>query len=195
MGCFAEREIRKPSVLGRGLSFWQDWGNIYGPVMAVTLNGSDPTIYLTNGTRSVLGLEGESTRTASVVQAAQEAYFAKTGVWPDVDGMPNKGGSPTPDPTIGTLTVTGTDLSGTSVRWTVGADTTLNASFDGDAKDVRFKWSIRTGTSAVIKSGAETATVVIEGAEVGDSGLLCTLSSDTASDSPQDKAFVCSVAS
>ena len=62
-----------------------------------TLNGSDPTIYLTNGTRSVLGLEGESTRAASVVQAAQDAYFAKTGVWPDVDGMPNKA-TPAPDP-------------------------------------------------------------------------------------------------
>ena len=104
--------------------------------MTVTLNGSDPTIYLTNGTRIMLGLEGESTRTASVVQAAQDAFYAKTGVWPDVDGMPNKGGTPTPDPTIGTLTVTGTDLSGTTIRWTVGADTTLTASFDGDAKDV-----------------------------------------------------------
>ena len=58
--------------------------------MTVTLNGSDPTIYLTNGTRIMLGLEGESTRTASVVQAAQDAFYAKTGVWPDVDGMPNK---------------------------------------------------------------------------------------------------------
>ena len=67
--------------------------------MAVTLNGSDPVIYLTNGTRSVLGLEGESTRAASVVQAAQEAYFTKTGVWPDVDGMPNKAGTaPEPGP-------------------------------------------------------------------------------------------------
>ena len=165
--------------------------------MTVTLHESDPTIYLTNGTRIVLGLEGESTRAASVVQAAQEAYFAKTGVWPDVDGMPNTEGTPpgpSPDPTIGTLTVTGDDLSGNTVRWTVGNDTSLTASFDGDAKDVRFKWSIRTGTSAVIKSGDEEATVVIEGAEAGDSGLLCTLSSDTASDSPQDQAFVCTVA-
>ena len=163
--------------------------------MTVTLHENDPSIFLTNGTRIELGLEGESTRPASVVQAAQDAYFKATGVWPYVDGMPNKGGTPTPDPTIGTLTVTGSDLSGTTIRWTVGNDTSLTASFDGDAKDVRFKWSIRTGTSAVIKSGAEEATVVIEGAEVGDSGLLCTLSSDTASDSPADKAFVCTVAS
>ena len=162
--------------------------------MTVTLHENDPSIFLTNGTRIELGLEGENTRPASVVQAAQDAYFAKTGVWPYVDGMPNKGSTPTPDPTIGTLTVTGTDLSGgTTIRWAVGADTTLTASFDGDATDVRYKWSIRTGTSAVIKSGAEEATVVITGAEAGDSGLLITLSSDTASDSPADKAFVCSV--
>ena len=161
--------------------------------MTVVLNGSDPTIFLTNGTRIVLGLEGESTRTQSVVQAAQDAYFAEYGVWPYVEGMPNKGGSTPPATTIGTLTVTGTDLAGTTIRWSNGTDTTLTASFDGDAKDVRYKWSIRTGTSAVIKSGAEEATVVITGAEAGDSGLLCTLSSDTASDSPQDKAFVCAV--
>ena len=69
--------------------------------MAVTLNGSDPTIYLTNGTRSVLGLEGESTRAASVVQAAQDAYYKATGVWPDVDGMPNKATeTPDPDPPV-----------------------------------------------------------------------------------------------
>ena len=162
--------------------------------MAVVLNETDPTIYLTNGTRSVLGLEGESTRAASVVQAAQDAYYKATGVWPNVDGMPNKGSTPpAPDTTIGNLTVTGDDLTGTSVLFSVGAETTLTAAFDGDAKDVRFKWSIRTGTSATVKSGAETATVTLEGVEAGDSGLLCTLSSNTASDSPQDKAFVVGV--
>ena len=45
----------------------------------------------------------------------------------------------------------------------------------------------------MIKSGAEEATVVITGAEVGDSGLLCSLSSDTATDSPQDQALACAV--
>ena len=65
--------------------------------MAVTLNGSDPTIFLTNGTRIVLGLEGESTRAQSVVQAAQDAYFAEHSVWPYVDGMPNKA-TTAPDP-------------------------------------------------------------------------------------------------
>ena len=64
-----------------------------------TLNGSDPTIFLTNGTRIELGLEGENTRAQSVVQAAQDAYFAEKGVWPYVDGMPNTPApAPTPDP-------------------------------------------------------------------------------------------------
>ena len=49
----------------------------------------------------MLGLEGESTRAASVVQAAQDAYFAEHGVWPDVDGMPNKATTaPDPEPEV-----------------------------------------------------------------------------------------------
>ena len=55
----------------------------------VVVNGSDPQIYLTNGTRQVLGLTGENTRAQSIVQAAQEGYFAATGRWPYVQGMPN----------------------------------------------------------------------------------------------------------
>ena len=151
------------------------------------------SVYLPNNYR--LAFNCDSVVPESVAKKKAEAYAAKTGKSVYIPGLGVIGGTPGADPTIGTLTVTGTDLSGTTVRWTVGADTTLTASFDGDAKDVRYKWSIRTGTSAVIKSGAETATVVIEGAEAGDSGLLCTLSSDTATDSPQDKAFVCTVAS
>lgn len=55
----------------------------------VVVNGSDPNVYLTNGTRQVLGLEGQSTQPQSIVQAAQEGYFAATGEWPYVQGMPN----------------------------------------------------------------------------------------------------------
>lgn len=65
--------------------------------MGTTVSTSDPSVFLTNGTRTVLGLEGPSDRPKSVVQAAQEAYFAKTGVWPYVHGMPNEQGS-TPEP-------------------------------------------------------------------------------------------------
>ena len=62
----------------------------------VVVNGSDPSVYLTNGTRQVLGLTGESTQPQSIVQAAQEGYFAATGQWPYVQGMPN---TPPPEPT------------------------------------------------------------------------------------------------
>lgn len=65
--------------------------------MGTTVNTSDPTIYLTNGTRNALGLEGVSDAPQSVVQAAQDAYFAANGVWPYVEGMPNEGGT-TPEP-------------------------------------------------------------------------------------------------
>ena len=60
----------------------------------VVVNGSDPHIYLTNGTRQVLGLTGESTKPQSIVQAAQEGYFAATGRWPYVQGMPNEEPAP-----------------------------------------------------------------------------------------------------
>jgi hypothetical protein len=53
------------------------------------INGSDPGVYLTNGTRLVLGLEGPNTAPQSVVQAAQEAFYAVHGQWPYVAGMPN----------------------------------------------------------------------------------------------------------
>ena len=60
----------------------------------VVVNGSDPLVYLTNGTRQVLGLTGQSTQPQSIVQAAQEGYFAATGKWPYVAGMPNVEPSP-----------------------------------------------------------------------------------------------------
>ena len=65
--------------------------------MGTSVNTSDPSIFLTNGTRIALGLEGPSDRPQSVVQAAQDAYFAEYGVWPYVQGMPNEA-SETPEP-------------------------------------------------------------------------------------------------
>ena len=59
----------------------------------------DPMIFLTNGTRIALGLEGPSDRPKSVVQAAQDAYYLKTGTWPYVQNMPNTPSkAPDPDP-------------------------------------------------------------------------------------------------
>lgn len=60
----------------------------------VVVNGSDPNVYLTNGTRRELGLEGQSTQPQSIVQAAQDGYFAATGRWPYVQGMPNEKPAP-----------------------------------------------------------------------------------------------------
>ena len=65
--------------------------------MTVVVNGSDPNVYLSNGTRIALGLIGQSTRPQSIVQAAQEGYFAATGQWIYVAGMPNEKPDPKPE--------------------------------------------------------------------------------------------------
>ena len=73
----------------------------YEAVLSTVTNntGKDPMVFLTNGTRIALKLEGPSDRPESVVQAAQEAYFAETGTWPYVYGMPNEPGeTPEPEP-------------------------------------------------------------------------------------------------
>ena len=153
-----------------------------------TLNGSDPTIFLTNGTRIVLGLEGESTRTQSVVQAAQDAYFAEYGVWPYVEGMPNKAGSPPTPPatTIGNVTASGVGLTGDSVALNVGNTTDITAAFDGDATDVSFKWTIRSGVAVSIVGDSTNRTVKLQGDEVGMATIRCTLTSAKSSDSPAE---------
>ena len=164
--------------------------------MTVVLNGSDPTIFLTNGTRIVLGLEGESTRTQSVVQAAQDAYFAEYGVWPYVEGMPNKGGSTPPTPpatTIGTVSATGAGLTGTNLALTVGAESDITAAFDGDASDVSFKWTIRTGTAVSIVGDSTNRTVKLQGDSDGGATVRCTLTSPTASDSPGEVTITATV--
>jgi hypothetical protein len=152
-------------------------------------------IYLPNVYRLAFGCD--SVVDVAVAKKKAQAYADRTGKEFYVPGLgtiePGQIGPPAPDTSIGNLTVTGDDLTGNNVALTAGAETTLTAAFDGDDKNVRFKWSIRTGTSAVVKSGSEEATVTLEGVEAGDSALLCTLSSDSASDSPQDKAFVVGV--
>ena len=81
------------------LAVWVEFSEV---VLSTVINntGLDPSIYLTNGTRLALGLVGVSIAPQSVVQAAQEAYFAETGEWPAIDGMPNEA-SATPDPDSG----------------------------------------------------------------------------------------------
>ncbi len=81
----------------------------------------DPEIYLTNGTREVLGLTGQSTQPLSIVQAAQEGCFAATGRWIYVDGTPNTAPAPAvapaPAPAVAPAPAAakpGIDLSGAS---------------------------------------------------------------------------------
>jgi len=161
--------------------------------MATTLHETDPTVYLTNGTRIALGLEGISDAPQSVVQAAQDAYFKASGVWPYVDGMPN-GATPAPPKTsIGTVSATGDDLSGDTLTLAVGAESTVTAAFDGDAKDVAFKWVIRSGAAVSIKSGANSAAVTLVGDSAGAASIRCTFTSNTASDSPQEVTITAAV--
>jgi len=161
--------------------------------MATTLHETDPTVYLTNGTRIALGLEGISDAPQSVVQAAQDAYYKASGVWPYVDGMPN-GATPAPPKTnIGTVSATGDDLTGTNLAIAVGVESTVTAAFDGDAKDVAFKWAIRSGAAVSIKSGANSAAVTLIGDSAGAASIRCTFTSNTASDSPQEVTITAAV--
>ena len=154
--------------------------------------GKDPMIFLTNGTRTALKLEGPSDRPKSVVQAAQDAYYKATGTWPYVQGMPNSE-SPDPPPpppktTIGTVVGTG-DLvndKGDTVSFDEGTEATVTAEFDGDAEDVTYKWEIRTGGEyvSIVGSSTEAAVVISADGSGGPASIRCTLTSANSTDSP-----------
>ena len=151
--------------------------------------GADPLVYLTSSSRIALQLEGPSDRPQSVVQAAQEAYYATHGQWPYVDGMSNEL-PPPPATTIGTVAGTGDDVNdqGDTVAFDEGKASTVTAEFDGDSKDVTYKWTIRTGGEYISIVGTSTdAGVVIAGdASGGPATIRCKLTSATASDSPKE---------
>ena len=156
-----------------------------------TLNETDPTVYLTNGTRTALLLEGPSSVPQSIVKTAQDAFYAAHGIWVYVEGMPNQLPPPPPDPTtIGTVTATGDDVNaqGDTVSFDQGKASTVTAGFDGDSKDVTYKWTIRTGGEYISIVGTSTnAAVVISGdAGGGPATIRCKLTSATATDSPQE---------
>lgn len=150
----------------------------------VVVNGSDPDVYLTNGTRQALGLTGESTRPQSIVQAAQEGYYAATGEWPYVAGMPN-----TPPPpaakTLGTVSITGSGISGGSVSLTTGDTLDMTAGISGDATDTTFAWTVRSGDCVSFTTGKNTSTETIDATKAGAATLRCTFTA-TASDSPKE---------
>ena len=165
--------------------------------MATTLHETDPTIYLTNGTRNALGLEGISDAPQSVVQAAQDAYYAKYTVWPYVDSMPNVPGKiPDPDPPtdIGTVTASGKDLIGTNVTVQKDATTKVTAAFDGTASDVTYKWVIRSGGEFLAIVGDSTkAEVELQGLDEGGATFRCTLTSPKSSDSPKEVTLTATI--
>jgi len=161
--------------------------------MATTLHETDPTVYLTNGTRTALGLEGISDAPQSVVQAAQDAYYKATGVWPYVDGMPN-GATPAPKTTIGTVSASGKDLIGTNVTVQKDATTKVTAAFDGTASDVTYKWAIRTGGEFLAIVGSSTkAEVQLQGLDEGGATFRCTLKSSKSSDSPKEVTLTATI--
>ena len=156
--------------------------------MTVVVNGSDPDIYLTNGTRESLGLVGESTRPQSIVQAAQDGYFAATGAWPYVQGMPNTPGKP-PEPPVekalGKCTISGSGISGGSVSLTVGDTLDLAAARDGDANPVTYKWSVRSGDAISFVGVTSKAAAQITATKAGMATFRCMFTA-TATDSPQE---------
>ena len=157
--------------------------------MSTVINhsGLDPMVFLTNGSRLALGLVGPSDRPMSVVQTAQEAYYAANGTWPYVDGMPNEIPPPPPEPTtIGTVSAAGDDVTGTNLAIAAGGTSVVTASIDGDADDATYKWTVRSGTEYVSINGSDDLpAVTLNGVAAGLATVRCTVKSVTASDSPQ----------
>jgi len=151
--------------------------------MTVVVNGSDPQIYLTNGTRQLLGLTGENTRAQSIVQAAQEGYYAATGEWPYVAGMPNTPGAP--PATLGDCTIAGSGISGGSVSLTTGETLDLTAVISGDASPVTYLWSVRSGDCISFVGAKNKSTAQITCAKAGMATLRCMFTADS-SDSPKE---------
>ena len=143
--------------------------------MTVVVNGSDPNIYLTNGTRESLGLVGESTKPQSIVQAAQDGYFTATGQWIYVSGMPNVASPPAT--TIGTVSISGnTDIE-------TGSASEFSCVCSGDATDLVYRWSTNSSNIAIV--GTKTSmTVQVSGTSAtgGNCFLMCTVTSKTATD-------------
>ena len=141
----------------------------------VVVNGSDPEVYLPNGARIALGLIGESTRSQSIVQAAQDGYFTATGQWIYVSGMSNVASPPAT--TIGAVSISGnTDIE-------TGSASEFSCVCDGDATDLVYRWSTNSSNIAIV--GTKTSmTVQVSGvaATSGNAFLMCTVTSASAAD-------------
>lgn len=149
------------------------------------------SVYLPNGYR--LAFNCDSVVPESVARAKAEAYVKKTGKPVYIPGLGVIGGSPAPDPTIGTVSASGADLTGTNLALTVGQASDVTAAFDGDASDVAFKWTIQTGTAVSIVGDSTNRTVKLQGDEEGAATVRCALTSDTASDSPAELTITAAI--
>ena len=156
------------------------------------------SVYLTNNQRQALRT-GDSVVPKSVAVVKAKAYADRTGRMIYIDGIgevfPSNMPDPEPDPEIGDVTASGDDLTGTNLALTVGAESDVTAAFAGDAEDVSFKWTIRSGTAVSIVGDSTNRTVTIQGDEEGGSTVRCDLTSATASDSPQALTITATVAS
>ena len=155
------------------------------------------SVYLTNNQRLAFGCDSVVPMKVAVAKA--KAWSDRTGKSVYIDGIGHIGDDPhipdpDPDPFIGEVTATGDDLTGTSLALTVGGESEVTAAFSGDAEDVTFKWTISSGTAVSIVGDSTAAAVKFQGDEAGDATLVCTCSSDTAADSPQDLTITAAVA-
>ncbi len=154
----------------------------------------NPEIYLTNGTRQVLGLTGQSTQPQSIVQAAQEGYFAATGRWPYVYGMPNqpdKGPEPEPEPEpepdpteikFVSITVDGVLTNyGEPIYCKVNDALAVEAAITGDASP-SYKWEARGNYPMVVSEQAAITTLTFP--QQGSATVTLTVTDRTATDSP-----------
>ena len=154
------------------------------------------SVYLTNNQRQALRT-GDSVIPKSVAEVKAKAYADRTGRMIYIDGIgevyPSHMPDPEPDPEIGDVTATGDDLTGTNLALTVGAQSSVTAAFSGDAEDVSFKWTIRSGTAVSIVGDSTNRTVTLQGDEEGMATIRCDLTSPSAADSPGELTLTATV--
>jgi hypothetical protein len=152
------------------------------------------SVYLPNGYQVAFNCESVVPAKVAIAKASAYAKRRKRDIYVPGIGHFDKDGKPVvptpPDPpkdkTIGNVTASGDDLTGTNLALAVGAESTVKASFDGDAEDVSFKWTIRTGTAVSIKGDSTNRNCVFVGGEEGGATVRCKCTSSSSSDSPQE---------
>jgi len=149
--------------------------------MATVHTGS---LYLTNNLRTMLNLN--SVEPAHRVQTVAEAWAARTGKMVYIQGLGEIGGTPPPPAkTLGTVSITGSGISGGAVALTTGDTLDMTAGISGDATDTAFAWTVRSGDCVSFTTGKNTSTETIDSTKAGAATLRCTFTA-TASDSPKE---------